>query len=121
MSRTRILDAAMKATRICRWFADCSPWISSDATPGASDRNETELAALFAVTAIGSAQVTCFYSPKPEETDRQGASCRLAFNVANGVSATLGTSGNKIISNDPVLIETIKLIPESWAALASDS
>jgi len=94
--------------------------LRKDATPGPSDRNEPELAAQYADTALGPGRVTCFYSPNPAETGRQGASCRLAFDVTNGVSATLGVRRVQITAADPVLIETIGLIPDYWEILTDD-
>lgn len=92
-------------------------WFKTDATPGPSDREEPELAARFADSALGPGRVTCFYSPNPKETDRQGASCRLAFIMADGVSAVIGARREQITSGDPVLIETIEVIPGYWANL----
>jgi hypothetical protein len=91
-----------------------------DATPGPSDRDEPELTAQYHDTALGPGRVTCFYSPNPAETDRQGATCRLAFEVANGVSATLGVRREQIASGDPVLIKTIEMIPNYWAILTGN-
>ncbi|MFY0616707.1 hypothetical protein [Shimia sp.] len=89
----------------------------TDATPGPSDREEPELATRFADSALGPGRVTCFYSPNPKETERQGASCRLAFTMADGVSAVIGARREQITSGDPVLIETIEAIPVYWANL----
>lgn len=91
--------------------------LRKDATPGPSDRDEPELAAQYADTALGPGRVTCFYSPDPAETDRQGATCRLAFNVTDRVSATLGVRRDQVSAVDPILIETIRLIPDYWANL----
>ncbi|WP_282092932.1 hypothetical protein [Epibacterium ulvae] len=91
-----------------------------DATPGPSDRDEPELTAQYLDTALGPGRVTCFYSPNPAETDRQGVTCRLAFDVANGVSATLGVHREQITTGDPLLTETIKLIPDYWASFTEN-
>lgn len=88
-----------------------------DATPGPSDRDEPELTAQYSDTALGPGRVTCFYSPNPAETHRQGATCRLAFDVSNGVSATLGVRREQIAAGDLVLMKTIELIPDYWASL----
>lgn len=92
----------------------------TDATPGPSDREEPELAKRYADSALGPSRVTCFYSPNPKETDRLGASCRLTFIMADGVSAILGARREQIISDDPVLIEPIELIPSYWAKLTEN-
>ena len=94
--------------------------LRKDSTPGPSDRDEPELAAQYADTALGPGRVTCFYSPDPAENDRQGATCRLAFDLTNGVSATLGVRRDELIAADPVLIETIRLIPDFWETLTDD-
>jgi hypothetical protein len=94
--------------------------LRKDATPGPSDRDEPELAAQYADTALGPGRVTCFYSPNPAETDRQGATCRLAFDVTDRVSATLGVRRDQITAADPILSETIRLIPEYWENLTDD-
>ena len=91
-----------------------------DATPGPSDRDEPELTAQYLDTALGAGRVTCFYSPNPAETHRQGVTCRLAFDVANGVSATLGVRRDQITAGDPVLMKTIELIPNYWASLTEN-
>lgn len=88
-----------------------------DAPPGPSDREERELAAQYSDTALGPSQVTCFYSPNPNDKERQGASCRLTFTVSDGVSAIISAHRAQIASGDPVLNETIELIPDYWASL----
>lgn len=92
-------------------------WFKTDATPGPSDREEPELALRYADTALGPGRVTCFYSPNPKETDRQGASCSLAFITADGVSAVLGARREQLVSRDPVLIETIEMVQGYWVNL----
>ena len=92
----------------------------TDATPGPSDREEPELAARYTDTALGPGRVTCFYSPNPDETDRQGASCSLSFIIADGVSVAFGARREQIASGDSVLIETIELVPEYWANLTAN-
>lgn len=104
----------------CRDIPAMGFQLRNDATPGPSDRDEPELAALYSNTALGPGRVTCFYSPNPAETDRQGVSCRLAFDVANGLSATLFVRRNQITASDPVLIETIGLIPDYWGNLTDN-
>lgn len=91
--------------------------LRTDATPGPSDRDEPELAARYAATTLGSGRVTCFYSPDKTETHRQGASCMLSFDVADGVKAILGVSREQIRSEEPSLAATIAIIPEYWTAL----
>lgn len=92
----------------------------TDAKPSPSDREEPELAARYTDTALGPGRVTCFYSPNPDETDRQGASCSLSFIIADGVSVTFGARREQIASGDSVLIETIELVPEYWANLTEN-
>jgi hypothetical protein len=109
------------------WCRDAPPMkfilLASDAAPkttGSSYRDEPELAALFSDIALGSGRVECFYSAKAEETARQGADCRLSFNLADGVEVVLPVSRTKITSDDPALARTIAMIPEYWAALTSE-
>lgn len=94
--------------------------LRTDATTGPSDRYEPELTAQYTDTLLGPGQVTCFYSPDPNDTDRQGASCRLVFTVSDGVSATIGASRELIVSGNPVLFETIAVIPDYWASLTAN-
>ncbi|KIC20417.1 hypothetical protein [Leisingera sp. ANG-Vp] len=127
-------DYCLTQEKIDRWCLEIRPdqagsiWcqdapamqfeLRKDATPGPSDRDEPELAARYTGTVLGPGRVTCFYSPDPAETDRQGASCRLSFDLAAGVSATLGARREQITSEDPALTATIALIPDYWAMLA---
>ena len=95
--------------------------IKTDAAAAAfgstSDREEPELAARYADTPLGSGQVDCYYHPDPAKTEAQGASCKLSFNLADGVKVVLSPSRAQIISGDKALAETIALIPDYWAAL----
>ncbi|MBT8155166.1 hypothetical protein KMP13_15065 [Epibacterium ulvae] len=102
------------------WCRDMPPMrfsLRTDATPGPSDRDEPELAARYANTRLGTGRVVCFYSPDTTETDRQGASCKISFDLADGVKASLSLRRTQIISDDPALTATIELIPEYWSAL----
>lgn len=102
------------------WCHDMPPMrfvLRTDATPGPSDRDEPELAARYVNTPLGPGRVACFYSPDPAETERQGASCKLSFDLADGVKAALSTRRAQITSGDPALAATIALIPDYWAAL----
>lgn len=126
-------DFCLTQEKIDRWCRDVRPdqadsiWcrdeppmqfsFRTDATPGPSDREEPELSAQYADTVLGPAQITCFYSPNANETDRQGVSCRLIFDVADGVSATVFSRRALITTKDPALTQTIALIPEYWATL----
>ena len=101
----------------CRDIPKMPFQVRRDATPGPSDRDEPELAAQYSDTALGPGRVTCFYSPLPTETDRQGVSCRLIFDLANGVSATLSVGREQLTSGDPDLMETIELVPDYWGIL----
>lgn len=85
-----------------------------------SDRNEPELSARFARTALGAGQVVCFYHPDPAKTDSQGADCQIAFGVADGVVASLSTSRAQIETSDAALARTIELIPVFWSALRTE-
>lgn len=88
------------------------------ATIRSSDRDEPELTARYADTPLGPGQVSCFYHPDPAKTDQQGVSCRLTFNLVDGVTAILPASRARIItSGDLALTATIALIPDYWAAL----
>ena len=92
-------------------------WFSTDVTPNPSDREEPELEARYADTPLGPGAITCFYSPIPEETDRQGTSCELTFPIADGVYALVGASREQLVSGDAVLSEAIAQIPEYWISL----
>lgn len=105
------------------WCRDIPPMrfsLRTDVTPGPSDRYEPELAMRFASTPLGPGRVVCFYHPDTTETDRQGASCKLSFNLADGVSASLSLRRTQIISDDPDVTGTISLIPEYWTALTRE-
>lgn len=102
------------------WCRDIPPMrfsLRTDAMPGPSDRDEPDLEARYADTPLGPGRVVCFYSPDTNETDRQGASCKLTFDLADGVKASLSLRRMQIISDDPDVTSTITLIPEYWAAL----
>ncbi len=102
------------------WCRDTPPMrfsLRTDATPGPSDRDEPELAARYSNTPLGPGRVACFYSPDPAKADRQGASCKLRFNLVDGVKVLLSVRRAQITSGDPVLAATIALIPDYWAAL----
>lgn len=102
------------------WCRDMPPMrfsFRTDATPGPSDRDEPELAARYANTPLGPGRIVCFYSPDTTETDRQGASCTLSFDMADGVKASLSLRRTQITSDDQALTATIALVPEYWAAL----
>lgn len=104
------------------WCRDTPPMrfsLRTDATPGPSDRDEPELAARYTNTRLGPGRVACFYSPDPAETDRQGAGCKLTFDLVDGAKASLSVSRAQIISDYPALAATIALIPDYWAALTS--
>ncbi|MFV1580427.1 MULTISPECIES: hypothetical protein [unclassified Phaeobacter] len=101
----------------CRDMPTMQFELRRDATSGPSDRDEPELTAQYSDTALGPGRVTCFYSPDPAETDRQGVTCRLVFELANRVSATLSVRREQITAGDPELIKTIELIPDYWASL----
>lgn len=90
------------------------------ATASPSDREEPELAARYADTALGSGRVDCFYHPDPAKTEQQGAGCKLSFNLADGVKVVLSVRRAQIISGDPALARTIALIPDYWAALTGE-
>ncbi|MEX5562828.1 hypothetical protein SM764_05350 [Pseudophaeobacter sp. 1A16562] len=102
------------------WCRDMPPMnfsLRTDATPGPSDRDEPELSARYAATPLGPGRVTCFYSPDPTETDRQGASCKLFFDLVDGVKASMFARRAQIISDEASLAATIAIIPEYWTAL----
>ncbi|MEQ6203899.1 hypothetical protein ABMC88_12655 [Sulfitobacter sp. HNIBRBA2951] len=104
------------------WCRDGPPMrfsLRTTVTQNPSYRDEPELAVRFTKTPLGRGQIACFYSPDMTETDRQGASCTLTFDIADGVKASLSLRRTQITSDDPALSETIKLIPEYWAALAA--
>lgn len=88
-------------------------------TTSPSARDEPELAAGYADTPLGSGQVRCFYAPDPNDTDRQGSGCTLTFTLADGIKASLGARRAQIISGDPLLLQTIALIPDYWSELTS--
>ena len=88
-------------------------------TTSPSARDEPELAAGYADTPLGSGQVRCFYAPDPNDTDRQGSGCTLTFDLADGIKASLGARRTQIISGDPLLLQTIALIPDYWSELTS--
>ncbi|MCV6586871.1 MAG: hypothetical protein OIF47_15175 [Marinibacterium sp.] len=92
----------------------------TNAKPGPSDRDEPELAAQYANTALGPGWVTCFYSPNSAETDRQGASCTLFFDLDDGVTASLFLRRTQIIADDPKVRATLSLIPEYWGSLTKE-
>ncbi|MEP2781321.1 MAG: hypothetical protein ABJP33_02715 [Pseudoruegeria sp.] len=105
------------------WCRDMPPMrfsLRTDATPGPSDRDEPELTARYTNTPLGPGRTVCFYSPDTTETDRQGASCTLSFDMADGVKASLSLRRTQIASNDPALTATIALIPEYWAELTGE-
>lgn len=105
------------------WCRDMPPMrfsLRNDVTPGPSDRDEPELAMRFANTLLGPGQVVCFYHPDTTKTDRQGASCNLSFDLADGVSASLSLRRTQIISDDPNVAQTISLLPEYWAVLTRE-
>ncbi|MEX0303186.1 MAG: hypothetical protein AB3N24_12260 [Leisingera sp.] len=105
------------------WCRDIPPKrfdLRTDAAPGPSDRDEPELAEHYADTSLGPGQVACFYHPDPAKTDRQGAGCRLSFDLADGVTATLSVRRAQILSGDPVLSATIALIPVYWETLTQE-
>ena len=88
-------------------------------TTSPSARDEPELAAGYADTPLGSGQVRCFYAPDPNDTDRQGSGCTLTFDLADGIKASLGARRAQITSGDPLLLQTIALIPDYWSELTS--
>lgn len=87
------------------------------ATASQSDRDEPELATRYTDTPLGPGRVACFYHPDPAKTDKQGASCNLTFNLADGVKVDLPIRRGQITSGDPALAATIALIPNYWEAL----
>lgn len=86
-------------------------------TPGKSERDEPELAARYRDTPLGPGRVNCFYRPDLTKTDQQGVSCKLTFILVDGIMATFSVCRSQITSGDPVLAETIVLIPDYWTAL----
>jgi hypothetical protein len=105
------------------WCHDMPPMrfsLRTDATPGPSDRDEPELAMHFANTQIGPGRVVCFYHPDTTKTDKQGASCKLSFDLAVGVAASLLLRRTQIMTDDPDVTATISLIPKYWAALSRE-
>lgn len=131
----RMRDYCLTQEKIDRWCDEIRPdqansiWCSdtppmrfslrtdAKATIGPSDRDEPELAAHYAETPLGPGRVSCFYAPDPDDTDRQGVSCRLTFDLVDGVKALMVARRAQITSNDPVLTATISLIPDYWAVL----
>ena len=97
------------------WCRDMPPMrfsLRTDVTPGPSDKDEPELAMHFANTLLGLGRIVCFYHPDTTKTNQQGASCKLSFDLTEGVSASMSVRRTQITSNDPVIIETIAMIPE---------
>lgn len=133
----RLGDSCLTQEKIERWCGALRPdqadsiWcraappmqfvIKTDAAAAAfaslSDREEPELAARYADTPLGSGKVDCFYHPDPAKAEQQGATCKLSFNLADGVKVVLPVLRAQIISSDKALSETIALIPDYWAAL----
>lgn len=102
------------------WCRDKPPMrfsLRTATTPGESDRDEPELAARYRDTPLGPGRVNCFYHPDLTKTDQQGASCKLTFILVDGIMATFSVRRSQITSGDPVLAETIALIPDYWTAL----
>lgn len=85
-----------------------------------SNRNEPELAKIFAETPIGSGKVSCFYHPDSTKTEHQGASCTLSFNMVDKIKMVILARRAQFTSSDPALTETISLIPKYWAELTND-
>jgi hypothetical protein len=85
-----------------------------------TNRFEPELATRYSNTPLGPGQVQCRYHPDSSNTDKQGNSCKLTFNLADGVMVALSLSRTEIINADPALAATIALIPDYWAALTDE-
>lgn len=85
-----------------------------------ADRKESELSARFANTPLGPGRVACFYHPDPSRTDRQGAKCKLTFDLAEGVQASFSVRRAQLASNDSALAATLALIPDYWAELTGN-
>ncbi len=113
----RVIRPDQASSIWCRDIPAMGFALKRGAIPGPSDRDEPELTAQYSDTALGPGRVTCFYSPNPAETDRQGVSCHLFFAFTHGVSAVLGLRRERIIARDPELLQTIELIPDYWASL----
>jgi len=105
----------------CRNTPPMAFYLRSDeaakATTSSSNRDEPELATRYADTPLGPGQASCFYHPDPAETNQQGTSCRLIFNLVDRVKVFLPASRAQITSYDPALTATIALIPDYWAVL----
>jgi len=85
-----------------------------------SDREEPDLAALYADTPLGAGRVFCRQNANTDHAVQRPSDCRLTFTVADGVEASLSVSRNQMIAGEPIISDTISLIPEYWLAITEE-